>query len=64
MHTLSAGSSQIHWKMLLVKFAIWLVAEVVLSLYGLDNIADYSEYLFRPRIELAISIVTPQSGIA
>ena len=64
MRTLSAGRSEIHWRMLLTKFAIWLAAEVVLSLFGLDNFADYSEYLFRPRSELAIAIVSPQSGIA
>ena len=29
-----------------LRFGIWLVAEVLLNIYGLDNLADYSEYLF------------------
>ena len=29
-----------------LRFGIWLVAEVLLNAYGLDNLADYSEYLF------------------
>ncbi len=64
MQRSSASRTQIHWKMLFAKAAIWLASEVVLSLYGLDNFADYSEYLFCPRSELAIAVVRPQSGFA
>lgn len=33
-------------KQLLVKTAAWFIAEVVLNLAGLDNLADYSEFVF------------------
>lgn len=33
-------------KQLFIKTATWLVAEVVLNLAGLDNLADYSEFVF------------------
>ncbi|MGK7913623.1 MAG: hypothetical protein AB4050_19385 [Synechococcus sp.] len=29
-----------------IRIGIWLVAEVLLNFYGLDNLADYSEYVF------------------
>jgi len=34
------------WKNLLIKTVLWLVVEIILSLLGLDNIADYSEFVF------------------
>lgn len=37
---------KIRWQKLLVKLTIWLTLEIVLSLMGLDNIADYSEFIF------------------
>ncbi|PIG94851.1 hypothetical protein CSQ79_04900 [Gloeocapsopsis sp. IPPAS B-1203] len=37
---------KILWKNLLIKTVLWLVVEVILTLLGLDNIADYSEFVF------------------
>ena len=34
------------WKKLLVRIVFWLSMEIVLSLLGLDDIADYSEFIF------------------
>lgn len=34
------------WKSILAKTTIWLATEIVLNLVGLDNIADYSEFVF------------------
>ncbi|AFZ30817.1 hypothetical protein Glo7428_2304 [Gloeocapsa sp. PCC 7428] len=34
------------WKNLLIKTVIWLIVEIILSVLGLDNIADYSEFVF------------------
>lgn len=31
---------------LIVKAITWILAEVVLNLVGLDNLADYSEFVF------------------
>jgi hypothetical protein len=36
---------EIHWKTVLVKLIVWLAAEVILNLLGLDSLADYSEFL-------------------
>ena len=36
---------KIQWKKLIFKIALWLVAEITLNLLGLDNIADYGEFL-------------------
>jgi len=37
---------QVNWKMLMARLLIWFVAEVYLSLLGIDNLADYSEFIF------------------
>ena len=36
----------IQWHKLLYKLTIWLVVEIVLNLMGLDDMADYSEFIF------------------
>ncbi|MGK7952506.1 MAG: hypothetical protein AB4368_27895 [Xenococcaceae cyanobacterium] len=36
----------IQWHRLLYKLTIWLVVEIVLNLMGLDDMADYSEFIF------------------
>ena len=33
------------WKRLCTHGSIWLVSELVLGMMGLDNLADYSEFL-------------------
>lgn len=43
------------WPQLLARTAIWLGAEIALTSLGLDNLADYSEYLFRDRSDLLAS---------
>ncbi|MGJ3249520.1 MAG: hypothetical protein ACFE0J_00105 [Elainellaceae cyanobacterium] len=35
----------IRWHIFLLKISVWLVAEVVLSIMGLDHLADYGEFL-------------------
>ncbi|MCG8366148.1 MAG: hypothetical protein MJA27_22785 [Pseudanabaenales cyanobacterium] len=56
-----------------LKAATWLVAEIVLSLIGLDDLADYSEFIFElevvlgsqhPQATLVISVnIPPDSAI-
>ncbi|MGK7913737.1 MAG: hypothetical protein AB4050_19965 [Synechococcus sp.] len=41
------------WRHHVLRFGIWLVAEVLLNVYWLDNLADYSEYLFERHYGLA-----------
>ena len=36
---------QIKWKTLFVKTIAWLAAEIYLTFLGLDDLADYSEFL-------------------
>jgi hypothetical protein len=39
---------QVRWKTLLTKAIIWIGSELFLNFVGLDNLADYSEYVFTP----------------
>ncbi len=41
---------KIRWKILILKTIIWLVAEIVLNFLGLDNLADYSEFIFEKNV--------------
>lgn len=36
---------KVRYRQLLLKLFVWFAAEVFLSYVGLDNLADYSEYL-------------------
>lgn len=36
---------RVNYRQLLFRLFIWFSAEIVLSYLGLDNLADYSEYL-------------------
>lgn len=35
------------WQKGLAEIAIWLTAEIILNFLGLDNLADYSEFIFK-----------------
>ncbi|WNN89203.1 hypothetical protein [Gloeocapsopsis dulcis] len=35
----------INWKKMLLKTTLWLGTEIILNLVGLDNLADYSEFI-------------------
>ncbi len=37
---------QVRWKTLLVRITVWLSLEIWLNLVGLDDLADYSEFIF------------------
>ena len=41
---------QVKWKKLIVKITVWLFIEVLFSFLGLDNLADYSEYVFEKHL--------------
>ena len=40
------------WKLIFYKTGVWFAIEVWLNLIGLDNIADYSEYVFARDLDL------------
>lgn len=35
----------------ITKMTIWLIAEIILNLIGLDDLADYSEFVFENATE-------------
>ena len=37
----------LRWKKLLFNLSIWLTAEIVLTVLGLDNLADYGEFMIQ-----------------
>ena len=47
--------NNIRWQKLLVKTTVWLVAEILLTLLGIDHLADYSEFVFEKNIIVLIS---------
>lgn len=34
------------WQKLFLKLTAWLIVEILLNCLGLDNVADYSEFIF------------------
>lgn len=51
---------QVQWQKLILKTATWLAAEIILSALGLDNLADYSEFLQQGHATLSIPAPVPQ----
>ena len=47
----------IRWKLGVCRFFIWLAAEIVLSMLGIDDLADYSEFVFEKDVSVLISQV-------
>ncbi|MBE9030033.1 hypothetical protein IQ266_09865 [filamentous cyanobacterium LEGE 11480] len=41
---------QIQWSKLLVRTGAWICTEVALTCLGLDDLADYSEFIFQQRL--------------
>ena len=45
----------IQWKLGVCRFFVWLTAEIVLSMLGIDDLADYSEFIFEKDVPVLIS---------
>lgn len=45
---------QIRWKKLVLQSTLWLATEVLLTVAGLDDLADYSEFIFEKHISTSI----------
>ncbi len=41
---------QVTWKNLITKLTVWLLSEILLTFLGLDNLADYSEFIFSKEV--------------
>jgi hypothetical protein len=54
---------KLRWKTLFVQVAIWAVSEVALTCVGVDDLADYSEFILDRKQALieAISKSTPSA---
>ncbi len=48
---------QIKWKYLLAKIFVWLMSEIILTFLGIDNLADYSEFIFKPNLVISSRII-------
>ncbi len=40
---------KVKWRKLFVETSAWATTEVMLNLVGLDNLADYSEFVFQTK---------------
>lgn len=40
----------IRWKTFLIQGSIWLASEILLTLVGLDDLADYGEFVFEKHL--------------
>jgi hypothetical protein len=45
---------KIVWKKSLIRATVWLAAEIILNCVGLDDMADYSEFVFERPIIVSI----------
>lgn len=52
---------KLNWKKLFFTITIWLVAEVILTFLGIDNLADYGEFLLN-RTVISSSIFLSIAG--
>lgn len=47
----------------LLKIAVWLIAEIILNFIGLDDLADYSEFVLEKRLfNYQVAIVEECTG--
>lgn len=37
---------KVQWKRILVKITVWLITDLLLNFLGLDDLADYGEFIF------------------
>lgn len=45
----------LRWKKLLINLSIWLTAEIVLTVLGLDNLADYGEFIIQSDVSASLN---------
>ena len=41
---------QVKWNKILAKMIVWFAAELLLNFLGLDNLADYGEFIFEKEV--------------
>lgn len=45
----------VRWKKLLVTITLWLASEIWFNFLGIDNLADYSEFIFEKPLILLLN---------
>lgn len=45
------------WQKLLIKTFIWFMGEIILNLIGIDDLVDYSEFLFENKASSSPGII-------
>ena len=45
---------KIRWKSLVIRSTLWIATEVLLTVVGLDDLADYSEFVFEKHASISI----------
>ena len=50
------------WSQLVLKIIVWLFAEMYLTVLGLDNLADYGEFVFQHKALLTIAEASTTLG--
>ncbi len=55
---------KVEWKKMVVKITVWVVAEIILNWIGLDNLANYTEFVYEQDMVILtdlyqIVIITP-----
>ncbi|EAZ90945.1 hypothetical protein [Crocosphaera chwakensis] len=48
---------KVSWKKLFLQTSIWIASEILLNLIGLDNLADYSEFIFKQKETIFMTTV-------
>ncbi|MDJ0510681.1 MAG: hypothetical protein QNJ64_15715 [Crocosphaera sp.] len=46
---------KIKWKQLLIKGSLWLLIEIYLNFVGIDDLADYGEFVFERHFMVFLS---------
>jgi hypothetical protein len=54
---------QTQWQKTLIQISFWLIIEILLNLLGLDNLADYSEFVFDQKTKTVSSCIS-EVGLA
>ena len=54
----SRNLMKIQWSKLLLKTVVWLGAELTLTCLGLDDLADYCEFIFQDRRDVLAHVVS------
>ncbi len=49
---------QVKWKVFILNIAVWMFLELLLNLLNLDQMADYSEFLFHPPSITLTSVIS------